>query len=459
MAFISNLLSVSQPKGFWINIITAFENVTKNYVLAIIFLTVVIRVIWGIVDTASKYNAQSMSATQAKMKPELEKIKAKYANQPEVLQQKQNELNKKYFGKSQYGSCVLTMIIMALNMLIFFTLFSGLNTMSSYKIYSNYDNIKYTYANCLNVVDKYWADDYSDETKKEIFKDYENLSFLIDKKGGQISLVYSRQTGTETSDEILSTISYQDDFSQTVTVPPQNPGEEETQEIISSNQNIIKLIEKYFPVYAEGEAEGSKEIVLQEAAGEEKAIYLSTVLNNLLTKEVVSVYDSTRESFLWIKNVWIADSPFKKSIVSYETLKSQVGGRFAKDEEQIYNAFMPELREERSEVNGYFILSILCVLSSVLIMQLTKIYNKRKNKKKGLPPPASGAVWAQLIAPIIMGIFALLYNSVFAIYMLVGQLVSCVLLIPQLMFVDFIMDKRKNKANKNTPQVDYSRKF
>ena len=180
MAILSRLLAVTEPKGVWITIIKAFEGVTKNYVLAIIFLTVVIRLIWGLVDTLTKFNSQHMSAINSKMQPELEKIKQKYANQPEVLQQKQNEIYKRYYGKSYYGSCLLTFLVMGLNMLIFFTLFSGLNTMSAYKIATNYDNIKYTYANCLNVSDKYWNDErISLDDKKSMLSDYENIKFLI----------------------------------------------------------------------------------------------------------------------------------------------------------------------------------------------------------------------------------------------------------------------------------------
>ena len=123
MAIISNLLSIAQPSGAWVSIIQAFEAVTNNYVLAIIFLTVVIRLIWAIIDTFSKYSQQKMNAIQANMQPELEKLKAKYANQPQVLSQKQNELYRKHMGKSYYGGCLIMLLVMALNLVIFFTLF------------------------------------------------------------------------------------------------------------------------------------------------------------------------------------------------------------------------------------------------------------------------------------------------------------------------------------------------
>lgn len=464
MAFISSLLTVTQPTGFWINIIKTFEGVTNNYVLAIIFLTVVIRLIWGLVDTLTKFNSQHMNNINAKMQPELSRLKEKYKNQPAVLQQKQNELNKKYYGKSYFGSCFVTFIVMGLNLLIFFTLFSGLNTMSAYKISSNYDNIKYTYANCLNVSNQYWQDqEILQETKNEILSDYENLSFKIEGNGENktVSLIH------KVHGQVYSSL-YKDDFGETITSTNENGEEVETK--ITSNENIIKLINAYFPTYEKGEEEGSKEIVIGEKSttnenGEEvkTPIYLSTALNSVILDKVVEVYDLTQEKFLWIQNIWIADSPFNKSIVSFDTLKNQVGKhQFEKNEKTIYDAFMPGLKQERNKTNGYFILTILIVAVTMLSLYLTKFYNKRKNAKNGKATANTqpAGKYMQIVLPIMLGVFALFYNSVFAIYMLVGQIVSCILLLPQLLFVDWVIGLReKKKKQKDTVEVDYTRKF
>lgn len=469
MAFISSLLSVAEPSGVWISIIKAFEAVTNNYVLAVIFLTVVIRVAWGFVDLISKFNSQKMGEINNKLQPELDIIKNKYQNQPNILQQKQNELYKKYYGKSYYAGCIITMLLLGLNMFIFFTLFSGLNTMSAYKITANYDNIKYTYANCLNVVNEYWGDeDISLEQKKEIFKDYENLSFIIKTdENNKKSVVLSYKNG-ESQVELKQT-DYVDDFSSTITVEPteENP---DTTVTISTNENIIKLIEKYFPKYEEGEQEGSKETILgyedstdDEGNTVQKPIYLSSALNVILNNKVVEVYDQTQEKFLWIQNIWIADSPFNKSIISYDKLRSQVVKNYIQEgEETIYNAFMPGLKDARSRTNGYFILLILIIATSLLSVFITKEYNKHKRAKKGLPPieTKGKGQMTQILLPVLFGFFALLYNSVFAIYMLIGQVMSCVLTVPQLMFVDWVSEKINSKKEKTgLDSVDYSRKF
>ena len=208
MANLGALASVTEPSGFWVNIIKAFEGWTLNYVLAIILLTVVIRLVWAVVETFSKFSQQKQASVQAKMQPELEKIKAKYASQPQVLSQKQNELYRKYYGKGYYGSCAIMLVVMALNMVVFFTLFAGLNSMASYRSTNSYDSLKYEYANCLNVTNEYLGD-LSDAAKNEKFADYENLEFRVstNTEDGK------KYIGLYQNDELLSSAEYKNDFS------------------------------------------------------------------------------------------------------------------------------------------------------------------------------------------------------------------------------------------------------
>ena len=474
MAFLSNTLAVSQPSGVWVSIIKAFEGALGNYILAIILLTVVIGVVWAVVDTFQKYNTQKMSAIQAKMQPEMDKLKAKYEKQPQVLQQKQNELQQRYMGKSQMGSCLIMMLVMALNLALFFTLFSGLNAMAAYKISSNYENLKYTYANCLNVVDKYIGDEISEE-EKEIFNDYENLSFVIEGEGEEKTISLVRNVG-ENQIVLVDKLEYVYDFSSEEPAPPapstpegepagqaEGEGSEQDMITISSNANIYKLITKYFPVDDEGKYDETKDVVIKTTAL--RNVYLSEAVQDIAMREIVETYDETKESFLWIKNIWIADSPLSKSILSYSSIESNLGKKnIGENEEQIYNAFMLNLAEERGETNGYMIIPILCILSSFLSTIITNLYNNHKNKKKGLPITKKNAKWATFIMPIIFGVFALFYNSVFAIYMLTRQVVSALILPLQLYIVDKILEKREAKNqnktdNNNKNIVDYSRKF
>ena len=470
MAYLNGMLSaITEPTGFWINIIKFFENGVGQYVVAIILLTLIIKVIWSFVDLVQKWSTQKQSLAQAKMQPEMEALKKKYEKQPQVLQQKQNELQKKYLGKSMTGSCIIMLVVMVLNLLIFFSLFSSLNTMASYKSAVSYDSIKYTYINCVNVVDDYLVDGGD----QAIFEDYESITFVITQESepgeNDEEVVKKYITMNYNGSPISDKIEYSTDFSggtREVKDEEGNPViDEETglvkTEKIPSNTNVVALLNKYFPVDEEGNYDESQDIILVEG---EDNLYLSEAIQNAVMVKVVEVYDQTKDSFLWIENIWVADSPLNKSIVSYSTLVSQIGAsNVEENEETIYNAFMPDLKEARDRVNGYFILPLLCILASFGTSELTTWYNKRKNKKKGLPPPQTAGKFARIFMPMLLGVFALLYNSVFAMYMLTGQIVSLVLLVPQLMIVDKLIEhsekKKKAKEKESVVTVDYSRKF
>ena len=474
MAFLGNLLA-TQPSGAWVGIIQAFEGTLGNYMLAVILLTVIIRLVWAIVDTVQKYSQQRMSTLQAQMQPELEKLNAKYEKQPQILKQKQNELYQRHYGKTQYGSCIVMLVAMVLNLVIFFTLFSGLNSMASFKIKTNYENIKYTYANCINVADDFLENNatYTLNEKYGLFAEYDKLSFqfieeeVIGEENTTKTVVYLVYTDGDNPPVVLQKSDYKnkEGFTTTKTIPAENEGEEDIQ-VQVTNENIIKLIQKYIPVYEEGEEAGSKEVIIKtdivtgENGDEEQHLYLSTAIQNVAMKSVVEVYDANKESFLWIENIWVADSPLEKSVLSYSQVANQIGKKNLEEgEETVYNAFMTDLKEERSVANGYLILSLLCIVFAMLSSVITTAYNKRKNAKKGLPEVKANAKWTKIIIPCLLGVFALFYNSVFAIYMLTGQVISTLILPLQLIIVDKIIEKREKKVEDKKITVDYSRKF
>ncbi len=431
MAILSTLLAVSEPTGMWETIIKAFEGFTNNYILAIILLTVLIRIVWAPIDTLNKKMTFKMTANQAKMQPELEKIKAKYANNPQQLQQKQNELYKKY-NTNSVGSCLFMLVFFGLNMAIFFTLFSGLNTMAAFKTSGSYEALKYDYANCLQITDTYLTNGGSNE----IFKDFTNLSFEIFDKDGQTYIAFKQ------GEDVLYTEEYKTSFAS---------GEGET--LVTTNAYVNNLIVKYInpetPVVLIEEVKDGEGNVTQ--AG----LTLSSAIQSVAMKAVEVKYDKSQDKFLWIQNIWIADSPLQNSIFDYNTFVSKVGkNNIEEGEETIYNSFMKDLKLSKGRVNGYFILPIICILTTFLTMFLTT----RKKKGDTTPAPAGGKV-TKILMPIIFGVFALFYNSVFAIYMAVSQIISGLLIPLQNLILDKWNKHDEKKKKEKIEVVDYSRKF
>lgn len=441
MAVLSLLLSVAEPSGFWITIIRAFENVTNNYVLAIIFLTVVIKLIWTPIDTFNRRSQQKMSQTQAKMQPELDAINKKYAKDPNLLKQKQNEVYKKYNSKSM-GGCFLMLVFMALNLTIFFTLFSGLNAMGAYKISESYDYLKYSYANVLEVTNEFIGDEPS---KAEIFNNPENLVYRIevDETNPENMEIVLLQLNGESETE-LARSEYKTDFSTTETEIVD--GQEQTVVTETTNEYLNAILTKFDGIVL-------KETAI-EGSDETEKYTLTNAVTDASSNFIVERYQSNKESFLWIDNIWISDSPFNQSIVDYNGYVSQIGqSNVEEGEETIYNAFMPNLQAKQSRVNGYFILPILCILASVL----TTLLSTRLGRKKGEKTPNQNK-WLAIIMPIIFGVFALFYNSVFAIYMLTSQVMTAVTLPVQNVVLRAI-DNRKKKKEEEKTEIDYTRKF
>lgn len=451
MAILSGLL-VAEPSGVWVNIIRAFEGATKNYILGIILLTVVIKVIFSIPETIQRFSQHKMNESQAKLKPEMDKIAKKYANQPQVIKQKQNELQMQKGGKSQMGGCLVMLVVMILNLVIFTGLFTGLNTMGAYKVATQYESLKYTYVNCLKVTDEY----LTNSGDQSIFTDLDNVKYVIE--NDIVKLLYNN--------EEKASVAYKTDFSDPVVEM-----EESTEEVVpTNNKNIVNLINKFFlktnvnPETQETIPGGEwADIILVPAAEEgQENLYLSSAVQDAVIVNVCQTYDTTKESFVWIDNIWASDTPFADSMGSFDGVEDKLGiknDEVKEQEKTIKNAFIEDLRGEKNKKNGYLILPILCIALSLLSMQIPEFYNKYKAKKKGLPyvKPQTGKAM-KLIMPVLLGVFALFYNSVFAAYMLTGQIVSIVLMIPEMMIVDAIAGKKKEKE-KNENIVDYSRKF
>lgn len=158
-------------------------------------------------------------------------------------------------------------------------------------------------------------------------------------------------------------------------------------------------------------------------------------------------YQQVKYSWLWIDNVWKSDMPTNSIPTFSEYLKVaqevKVGDEYVSVKklsqeqktalESEYNVVMGPLRENVGKANGYLILLVLTVGSAFLSQWLAQ----RKTKVQGAPTNKI----TMFILPIMLGVFALTYNSVFALYMLASQLIT-IALNP---LIDFILDKMEAK--------------
>lgn len=130
-------------EGVWGTIINLFSFI-GNYGWMIIVFTICLKLVLSPFDFMQKHTTNKNQKMMAIMQPELDKVQKKYANNKEMLQQKQMEVYKKY-NYNLVGSCLLMFGGMMIPMIIFFSLFGALNQISAIKIYNQYDGLKNQY--------------------------------------------------------------------------------------------------------------------------------------------------------------------------------------------------------------------------------------------------------------------------------------------------------------------------
>ncbi len=338
---ISNLL-MSQPGGLWERIIMGLESGLGTFALSIILLTIIIKLIMSPVDFFNKRTSRKMQKMQAKIQPQIDAINKKYANDDKLKNQKLGELYQRE-KINPMGSCGIMILNIGLTLAIFITLFNGMNTMASYKIANQYEQLQIAY------VQEYAGDGLNLDQK--------------DEEGNQKS-VYE------------------------ICLPY-------IQQINASEDQSVK----------------------------------DTAHANVQKK-----YHETKESFLWIENIWMADTPFKNSIPSYSEYASVA--RLSKEDREneeykaVYEQIMNPLKESTGRVNGFFVLTVLCAALAFLNQWLMT----RKN-----PAPAGQKRFgiAMILMPLLMAFFTLLYTTMFSLYMITGQLVT----LATTPLIDLINDK------------------
>ena len=467
MDFVSTLLTtLTPPKGMWESILSAFKNGTGSYVWAVILIALIVRVVFSVVDVVNKKITMKNTAIQEKMKPELEAIQKKYGHDKTLMQQKQNEVYRKY-QFNMMGSCFPMLIMTILQLVVFMTLWTGLQSVANYNIAEKYDNMKSVYTSVITLNE----DD-----------DFKN--FVVDyyQDGDSISAALS--TNEEGVQILKVEISNPDDNAPDVR-------EFALAKTELSNKEIYELLLKYVivpeaettdPADPDAPAEGETIVGLEEESGEgdgeqqtppatEPTItYVDTGINNVVKVLAESIssqyYLDNQEGFLWIDNVYKPDAP-QTSLFTEREIKRYMSGFYTEEEKalekehdyegKIFNYVVNEgVGKQNLGKNGYYILTIIAAAASFLSMWLS---NKLMNKNKPVDPTQKKFKMTYLIMPVIFAIFTMSYTSLFAIYIISGQLVM-IGLTPLTTWITqkWTQASEKKKKEKDVIVVDYRRK-
>lgn len=461
MDFISTaLVTLKQPTGMWVKILNAFKG-AGSYIVAVILIAIILRVIFSVVDVVNKkVNMKNMKLNE-KMKPELEAIQKKYGNDQKVMQMKQNEVYRKY-QFSMMGTCLPMLITMVLQFVVFLTLWNSLQAVANYNIVEKYENMKDVYVAVVELNNKDVYGNLQDNIQEAIDsgKNYE-LKVSVDKKATKMTITLSVEGEGNTVFENLPI--------------KKNNGLKETYNLLK--MYVIEPKQEESP--EEGTAEQSGIVLFDDETevtpAEPEVVYTETGFNKIF-KELAEqaseqYYLDTQEGFLWIKNYYKADSPSsplftKKEIKSYlskyysadeKALQKEKDsdGKLIDYEGQIFDCVVTAgIGQKNLGKNGYYILTIIAVIVSVFSMWLSNFLMKDKNAAK--PQKKSWAMY--VIMPLIFGIFTFMYTSLFAVYIITGQLVMIVFTpLTTFLVKKWLAYDESKKASKDTIVVDYRR--
>lgn len=440
---------LNYPGGMWESIIGGFNSAMGSYIWSVILLAVLVRIVFALVDIFNKYfNMKSMRINE-KMKPELEAIQKKYGHDKVLLQKKQQEIYKKY-QFSMVGTCLPMLLMVVLQMVVFLTLWTGLQNVSNYNIARQYENTKTVYYNVLLLnenenFESFYNSNLADLTYGEDFN--VNASIDLDKK--QMTLEFYL---TSNLNEIIYTVMPADEETQNIVNFNDDPN-------VNANEEIFKIIDKYANEYTD-DAEGN-------------SISAQRELNNMqlnikaMAEDIAAdYYIDNMQSFLWIKNIYKAESPTTSPVFTKSEITSYLNNYYSESEreveaqfgyeEQIFDFVVADLNERDLGVNGYYILVILAVVTSFLSIFIN---NKLMKKDSGTQQPGGKAMY--FIMPIILGIFTLMYTSLFAIYIIIGQIVTMIFSPITNLIVKKWVDmsgKKQDEKRKAVIDVDYRRK-
>lgn len=441
----SLMIVLNYPGGMWESIIGGFNSAMGSYIWSVILLAVLVRIVFVLVDIFNKYfNMKNMKINQ-KMQPELEAIQKKYGHDKVLLQKKQQEIYKKY-QFSMVGTCLPMLLVVVLQMVVFLTLWTGLQNVSNYNIAKQYEDTKMVYYNVLRLNENEDAVQlFENELAGLTFKEDYTISATIDlEKKEMIFNFYLNDNPNESLIPVsLTMVNFNEDTN------------------VNANEEIYKLIDKYASEYVDDAESNSN-----DTSGNAVLTEMEKNIKQIAEEVTADYYIDNLQSFLWIKNIYKAESPTTSPVFDKSEITNYLQNYYSEEEkliekqfnyeEQIFDYVIAGLNERDLGVNGYYILVILAVVSSFL-----SIFISNKLMKKSGTQNQAGGKMMYFIMPLILGLFTLMYTSLFAIYIIIGQLIMMAFSpLTNLIVRKWVekSGKKQEEKRKEIVDVDYRRK-
>ncbi len=404
------ILAQQSSTGFWQSIIGWFNSFIGSYGWTFIVFSICLKLVLSPLDFYQKLSMRKTQKQQALLKPELDRIKDKYGNNKELVNQKTMELYRKN-KVSPASGCLPMVIYLAVTLVTFFTLFGAINSMSRVNIANEYDTLRNTYiTNYIEYKSNFELDKTIDGTVKITIEGVEYNYYELEQKA---------------------------------------------KEEFNTNKN----------------SEGKYIIgdVTFENENDFATAFIDTSLKTIAQDQVLAKYNEIKEGWLWIKNIYRPDN-YSSPFPNFKDYISMTGNTFAEktiegteqkyyyqsfdvnaegstdgyyyvtDDAEVnketlkkaqvqaeidFNNVTNSVRQEYGSWNGYFILILLAGLATLLGQLLANAGAKTKAKNgEEVKIPAQTNKIMLVVMPLIMIWFSWSYSALLALYIVVNSLMS-----------------------------------
>lgn len=426
--------------------IASFINLFPSIVLGVVIFTIALKLITFPLDYYSRASMRRNTLKMEQMRPQLEKLQKQYANDKQKYNQKMMALYKKN-GYSMFGACLPSILT-----LVFFII-----VLTAFNNYSTYQNVKYLYnmnTAYNSVVDEGINDITVGETKL-IYHDKEG-KFVIDDEA--IKAYYDEHGNPEG----LEVTYYTNEAGSFVKYATPGNYITITKEIIDheADKTEYKLettMEVDFALLLQTKVPGEEKTygdlynefkALPENAEKAEDILQSDFITDYRQYKSAEKYRDETESFLWVKNVWMPDTPMQHPVYKdYKTFNSKY--KLSTGDEQWYANLTAKLDREKGQANGYFILVILTAGTSLLLQLVSMKSQKAQMELQSVDGQGMQTQKIMMwMMPIMMAVFAFMYTAAFSLYIITSTLTSLAstLLINKVVDVKFkkMLEKEEN---------------
>lgn len=406
--------------------------ITSSVAAGVILFTLFLKLITLPFDFISRFSMRKNSLKMEQMRPELEKLQQQYANDKNLYNQKMMALYKKN-GYSMFGACLPTIITLVIFII-------AINGFTNYSQYQNkkyfydmsvaYNNVlyagleidgEYIYVNDDNAItideDKILTADAASLAEKNIILNKTATEFTVQTANGYVE--YRRdlnENGKAVGEKKFTVLNL-------------------TSAINEKYNNGLKN--------ADGDDYAAAKIKNSELTAED---FLSSVGSYMAAE----TFRNNGSRFLWVKNIWVTDSPMKHPVESsWDAFKKThaYSGNDIESEKGGYTKLIAGLSDEVAAPNGYFILVALTALSS-LLMQF--VMGKSQKAQMELQTVDGQGAQTQKIMmwmmPIMMAVFAFMYTAAFSIYIILSSIISLF----TTLLINLIADKKFKKTAAST---------